>query len=141
MSLAEHRLVRLVDIAEMGGVSRQRADRWTKRADFPAPVERWRRGAVWDVAEVRVWLARPRVGHRPQGSSGVRSRTLGLTRVEPGRYVSGNGAIEIVRLRDDWLAVDRDAGWTTTANTFESAKTELARHLAQRSERGGSDVG
>lgn len=123
--------MRLVEIAEMGGVSRQRADQWTRQVDFPAPVERWRRGAVWDAAEVRRWLARPRVGHRPPGSSGVRSRTLSLRRVEPGRYASGDGAIEIVRLRDGWLAVDRGACWATTANTFEDAKTELARHLAE----------
>ncbi|TMK32268.1 MAG: DNA-binding protein [Actinobacteria bacterium] len=48
-------LLRLVEIAELLGVSKQRADQLRRRADFPAPVGRWARGDLWAAADVRRW--------------------------------------------------------------------------------------
>lgn len=52
------------EIAEMFGVSRQRAYQLTSRADFPAPMVRLKAGAVWVTAEVIAWAeARNRTIH------------------------------------------------------------------------------
>ena len=45
------------EIADVAGVSRQRADQLTKRRDFPRPLATLAAGAVWDGAAVRRWLA------------------------------------------------------------------------------------
>mgnify|MGYP001044658296 CR=1 FL=1 len=45
------------EIADVAGVSRQRADQLTKRGDFPRPLAELAAGAVWDGAAVRRWLA------------------------------------------------------------------------------------
>jgi predicted DNA-binding transcriptional regulator AlpA len=45
------------EIAELLGVSRQRASILTRRADFPAPEVELRMGMVWRAAPVERWLA------------------------------------------------------------------------------------
>lgn len=43
------------EIAEMFGVSRQRAYQLTSRPDFPEPMVKLKAGAVWVTAEVVKW--------------------------------------------------------------------------------------
>jgi predicted DNA-binding transcriptional regulator AlpA len=49
------KLVRVVEIAKILGVSKQRADQLRREPDFPAPVDRWARGDLWAAADVRQW--------------------------------------------------------------------------------------
>jgi hypothetical protein len=56
------KLVRIVDIANLLGVSKQRADQLRHRADFPKPVGRWARGKLWAGPDVRGWARTYRVG-------------------------------------------------------------------------------
>lgn len=52
------------EIAEMFGVSRQRAYQLTSRPDFPAPMVRLKAGAFWRTEDVRAWAeARGRTIH------------------------------------------------------------------------------
>jgi prophage regulatory protein len=48
-------LLRLVDIAEILGVTKQRVDQLRRRPDFPSPVDSWARGDLWSATEVRRW--------------------------------------------------------------------------------------
>lgn len=59
--MTPRKLVRLVEIAELLVVSKQRADQLRGRADFPAPVDRYSRGDLWAASDVRRW-ARTWVG-------------------------------------------------------------------------------
>lgn len=43
------------EIAEMFGVSRQRAYQLTSRPDFPAPMVRLKAGAIWRTEDVVKW--------------------------------------------------------------------------------------
>jgi hypothetical protein len=52
--MTRRKLLRVVDIAEILGVSKQRADQLRREPDFPAPVDRWARGDLW-AADVRRW--------------------------------------------------------------------------------------
>jgi hypothetical protein len=52
------RLAGRTEIAEMLGVSRQRARDLTDRADFPAPIAEMRRGPIWKVSDVEAWAKR-----------------------------------------------------------------------------------
>jgi predicted DNA-binding transcriptional regulator AlpA len=47
--------LRVVEIAEILGVSKQRADQLRRQPDFPTPVDRWARGDLWAAADVRQW--------------------------------------------------------------------------------------
>jgi predicted DNA-binding transcriptional regulator AlpA len=47
--------VRLVEIAELLGVSRQRAHQIAEEPGFPTPVERDGRGRLWERREVAAW--------------------------------------------------------------------------------------
>jgi predicted DNA-binding transcriptional regulator AlpA len=49
------KLLRVVEIAEILGVSKQRADQLRREPDFPAPVDSWARGDLWATADVRQW--------------------------------------------------------------------------------------
>lgn len=49
------------ELAELLGVSRQRAYVISRHRDFPAPVARLRMGDVWDRADVEEWIRQ----HRP----------------------------------------------------------------------------
>jgi len=48
-------LLRLVDIAELLDVSRQRADQLRHYPDFPAPAGRWAQGDLRAAVDVRRW--------------------------------------------------------------------------------------
>ena len=54
-TVTRRKLLRVVDIAELLGVSKQRADQLCGEPDFPAPVDRWVRGDLWAAADVRRW--------------------------------------------------------------------------------------
>lgn len=43
------------EVAEILGVSRQRADVLSRYEGFPAPVGRLKGGRVWDLVQVRAW--------------------------------------------------------------------------------------
>ena len=65
-------LVGVAELAEMLGVSRQRASALPERADFPSPVAVLRAGPVWRRGDVSQFVASwPRTSGRPtgQGSS------------------------------------------------------------------------
>jgi predicted DNA-binding transcriptional regulator AlpA len=51
------KLLRVVEIAEILGVSKQRADQLRREPDFPAPVDRWARRNLWAAADVGPWRA------------------------------------------------------------------------------------
>jgi predicted DNA-binding transcriptional regulator AlpA len=64
-------LVGFRELPELLAVSRSSAARYTKRPDFPAPVERLAAGPVWREAEVVAWAKAhlPLRSGRPPGSS------------------------------------------------------------------------
>jgi predicted DNA-binding transcriptional regulator AlpA len=47
--------VRIVEIAELLGVSKQRAHQLADKDGFPAPVAEDGRGPLWDRREVAAW--------------------------------------------------------------------------------------
>ena len=61
------KLAGLAEIAELHGVSRQRATQLTRHPDFPKPVARLAMGPVWREAEVIEFRDTPRKpGRRPK---------------------------------------------------------------------------
>jgi predicted DNA-binding transcriptional regulator AlpA len=56
--MPKQRTVRLVEIAELLGVSKQRAHQIAEGKGFPAPVERDGRGRLWIRREVQAWAKR-----------------------------------------------------------------------------------
>jgi prophage regulatory protein len=48
-------LMGIHEIAEQLGVSRQRVDELSRRADFPLPVQRLRSGRIWRRKDVESW--------------------------------------------------------------------------------------
>jgi predicted DNA-binding transcriptional regulator AlpA len=50
--------VRIIEIGELLGVSKQRAHQIADEPGFPAPVERQGRGRLWDRREVQAWAKR-----------------------------------------------------------------------------------
>ena len=71
-------LAGIAEIAELFGVSRHAAVRYTKRADFPEPLDRLAAGPVWLRKDVEKWgkntlpLA---PGRPPQGALVPRPRS------------------------------------------------------------------
>ena len=49
------RLAGRTELAEMLGVSRQRARTLTERDDFPAPIAQMRRGPIWRIEDIETW--------------------------------------------------------------------------------------
>jgi prophage regulatory protein len=49
------RLAGRTELAEMLGISRQRARLLTERSDFPEPVARMRRGPIWRIEDLEAW--------------------------------------------------------------------------------------
>ena len=47
--------LRLVDVAQLLGVSKQRAHQLARERGFPAPVAEDYRGRMWDRHEVTAW--------------------------------------------------------------------------------------
>lgn len=52
------RSIRLVEIAELLGVTQQRAQQIAAERDFPTPVAEDGRGRPWDQREVTAWAKR-----------------------------------------------------------------------------------
>jgi predicted DNA-binding transcriptional regulator AlpA len=50
-------LLGVSEVAELAGISRQRAHVLTRRAGFPAPVVALKMGLVWRAVPVERWLA------------------------------------------------------------------------------------
>lgn len=60
------RLCGVQEIAQLLGVSKQRAGQLTARKDFPQPLARLACGRIWDLDQVEAWLAAwPRKAGRP----------------------------------------------------------------------------
>jgi predicted DNA-binding transcriptional regulator AlpA len=47
--------IRLIEIAELLGVSKQRAHQIAEEKGFPAPVAEDARGRLWDRRDIRTW--------------------------------------------------------------------------------------
>lgn len=58
------KLLGLAEIAEKYGVSKNSANAWTRRHDFPAPMALLKMGPVWDDSAVTAW-------RRPGGGGSV----------------------------------------------------------------------
>jgi predicted DNA-binding transcriptional regulator AlpA len=58
MSMSEGRTVRLVEIAELLGVTHQRTSVIVRQPGFPKPVGREGQSRVWDRREVTAWAKR-----------------------------------------------------------------------------------
>jgi prophage regulatory protein len=57
------RLFGMRELSDRLGVSRQRADKISRRSGFPAPLAELERGRVWNADDVDSWIAdnrRPR---------------------------------------------------------------------------------
>jgi hypothetical protein len=54
-TMTRRKLLRVVEIADILGVSKQRADQLRREPDSPAPVDRWGRGDLWAAVDVRRW--------------------------------------------------------------------------------------
>jgi predicted DNA-binding transcriptional regulator AlpA len=54
-SAVQLKLAGLAEVAEVLGVSKRTAARYTARADFPEPVARLRAGPVWLEEDVLAW--------------------------------------------------------------------------------------
>jgi hypothetical protein len=52
---AQLNLVGLAEIADVFGVSKRTASRYSTRTDFPEPVARLRSGPIWLEEQVRRW--------------------------------------------------------------------------------------
>lgn len=76
MAVTRRKLLRLVDVAELLGVSKQRADQLRRQPDFPVPVDRWARGDLWAASDVRRWASTYAEGSRRWGLGFSRSLTL-----------------------------------------------------------------
>jgi predicted DNA-binding transcriptional regulator AlpA len=48
-------LAGLAEVAEVCGVSKQMATRYTRRPGFPEPVDRLAAGPVWRRSEIEAW--------------------------------------------------------------------------------------
>jgi predicted DNA-binding transcriptional regulator AlpA len=57
--------IRLVDIARLLGVSKQRVHQLASEGLLPAPVGRDSRGRLWSRQEVQAWARREWWGSRP----------------------------------------------------------------------------
>ena len=61
-------LASLAEIADVLGVHKNTALRYTARDDFPAPLDRLAVGPVWRIGDVEEWAAKtlPLTGGRPR---------------------------------------------------------------------------
>jgi predicted DNA-binding transcriptional regulator AlpA len=69
-SMAPQELAGVAEIAEILGVTRRTAARYSERDDFPAPTGQLARGRVWRRRDVEKWGAKhlplPRPGRPPK---------------------------------------------------------------------------
>jgi predicted DNA-binding transcriptional regulator AlpA len=50
------KLAGIREIADLAGVSRQRANQLAAKPDFPKPLDRIAAGPVWRLADVKAWV-------------------------------------------------------------------------------------
>lgn len=55
-------VLRLVDIAGLLGISKQRADQLRHDPSFPPPSARYARGSLWSKSDVQPWVRQYRGG-------------------------------------------------------------------------------
>jgi len=67
-SVTRRKLLRRVDLAEIVGVSRQRANVLSQRPDFPKPVDHDVRGDLWAASDNRAWARTYPFGSRRWGA-------------------------------------------------------------------------
>jgi hypothetical protein len=72
----------VAELADLLGVSRQRASTISKHQDFPAPVSRLAQGPVWDTAVIQAWATTWR-RKRAASPRGGRPRTRPVPPVAP----------------------------------------------------------
>jgi predicted DNA-binding transcriptional regulator AlpA len=53
--MSPQRLAGLAEVAELLGVTKRSASRYTRRPDFPEPLARLSSGPIWNAAEVEAW--------------------------------------------------------------------------------------
>ena len=68
--VAQLELVATPEIAQLLGVSRQRADVITKQAGFPEPIASLSVGKIWSKSDVERWMS----AHRPKAAGKPRKR-------------------------------------------------------------------
>jgi len=65
----ELQVVGLAEVAELLGVSKRTASRYTLRPEFPAPAVELAMGPIWHRADVEAWMQNERVRPgRPPGT-------------------------------------------------------------------------
>jgi predicted DNA-binding transcriptional regulator AlpA len=61
----QRQLLRLIEIAEYLGVSKQRAHQLAAGRGFPRPTKRLRSGRRWEASAIRAWATREWWGSLP----------------------------------------------------------------------------
>jgi predicted DNA-binding transcriptional regulator AlpA len=51
----QRQLIRLVEIAQYLGVSKQRAHQLSQEGGFPSPAAHYRRGRLWSKSDIKRW--------------------------------------------------------------------------------------
>jgi predicted DNA-binding transcriptional regulator AlpA len=46
------------ELRRLAGITRATSHRWRSRPDFPKPVKKTKTMCLWDLSEVRAWMAR-----------------------------------------------------------------------------------
>jgi len=70
--VAPEELAGLAEVAAICGVTKRAAQKYTARADFPAPLDRLASGPVWLRADVEAWAKATlplQTGRPPKSSS------------------------------------------------------------------------
>jgi chromosome partitioning protein len=144
--MAEHDLVGVAEIAQMGRVSRQAVSNWRQRhEDFPQPVQTLQSGPVWRREDVEMWISR-RAGRTTEvisfinlkGGVGKTTTAVAVAEIlakEEHKHVlvidldpQTNATVSLIK-EDLWKQMD-DAG-QTLAQLFEE---RLDPHLDRRFE-------
>jgi hypothetical protein len=82
--MPKQRTVRLVEIAELLGVTKQRAHQIAEEKGFPAPLAEAARGRVWSSTRCR------------RGRNAGRARSPGTDREQDGLVVTANTAVTAI---------------------------------------------
>jgi predicted DNA-binding transcriptional regulator AlpA len=73
LNVAPEDMVGVSELAELLGVTKRTAIRYSQRPDFPAPLARLAAGPVWKRADVEKWakmtLPLPRTGRPPKSAT------------------------------------------------------------------------
>jgi hypothetical protein len=99
-------LVSVSEIADILGVSRQRAHQLTKRPDFPEPIARLGAGPVWTRPSLNLFVERWR-GDKPDMSKELNEIDAVLVGVKAMRNRVAHGEVDSRILKDltEWVAL------------------------------------